>query len=254
MIKSISYCLVAYNEAAQIADCLKSIDRYHRSGDEFVILDQSSGDETRKRVQEVEWSLKAPIHYHVVPYLGICERYRQVSLNHARNDWCFVIDPDERIHGDPHSAIENFGPLDYTLIAFPRIYQVTDYAGVEIPQYLGDDWQPRLLDRNTVSWPSMVHRKPENGRLVRTREVEIRHLWAFDRMLEKIRLYNASANSTLDLARLKALHSAAYERARVAIISALQAKGIFSETYRRRLSAHENVAQAANGLGMSSDG
>ena len=86
-VTRVSACVLTYQEADRIADCLRSLDFC----DEIIVVDSGSTDGTRE--------LAAAMGAEVVvraPFPGFREQ-RRVALELARNDWVLLLDADERV-------------------------------------------------------------------------------------------------------------------------------------------------------------
>ncbi|RKY19772.1 MAG: glycosyltransferase family 2 protein [Planctomycetota bacterium] len=89
----LSACIIAFNEADRIEDCIRSVDFC----DDIVVVDSGSTDATRElaaalgaRVIEREW----PGHV----------AQKEFAVRAARHDWVLCVDADERI--SPELALE----------------------------------------------------------------------------------------------------------------------------------------------------
>lgn len=83
----LSGCVMAFQEADRIADCVRSL----QFCDEVLVVDSGSTDATR----ELAASLGARVVVHA-PFPGMREQ-RQYCIDHARHDWVLLLDADERI-------------------------------------------------------------------------------------------------------------------------------------------------------------
>ena len=90
----LSVCVVAMDEAANIADCLRSAD----FADEWIVVDSHSKDATREiaaaagaRVLERDW----PGHV----------EQKNFALGQAAHDWVLCLDADERVSPELRASI-----------------------------------------------------------------------------------------------------------------------------------------------------
>lgn len=84
--KSISVCVITYNEEANIEDCLKSV----TWADEIVVLDSFSTDKTK------EICLKYTDKFFQEKWEGFGIT-KNKAVRKCTGDWIFVLDADERI-------------------------------------------------------------------------------------------------------------------------------------------------------------
>ena len=84
---SITTCIIAKNEAANIADCIRSAKPF---SDEVLVIDNGSEDDTVAICEGLGCRVI------VVPQ-GSESELRNTYIDHARTPWLFVIDADERV-------------------------------------------------------------------------------------------------------------------------------------------------------------
>lgn len=137
----LSVCVIAKDEAGNIADCLKSAD----FADEWIVVDSHSTDRTREiaqecgaRVVERDW----PGHV----------EQKNFAVGQAAHDWVLCLDADERVSPELRASI-------LAALARPELP-----AGFEFPRrtwYLGrwirhGGWYPdvklRLFRRSQGCW------------------------------------------------------------------------------------------------------
>ena len=82
----ISGCVISYQEADRIADCVRSL----AFCDEVVVVDSGSTDGT----VDLARSLGARV-VHNAPFPGHKEQ-KQIAVDLAAHDWVFCLDADER--------------------------------------------------------------------------------------------------------------------------------------------------------------
>ena len=138
----ISACIITYNEADRITDCLQSLDFC----DEIVVVDSFSRDGTQDRARDLGARVVEQ------PWMGHVAQ-KELAIRAARHDWVLCIDADERLsHGLreeilAHQAEGFAGEAGYHM---PRLSQ---YHGKWIRH---GAWYPnrqlRLFDRRRGHW------------------------------------------------------------------------------------------------------
>lgn len=165
----ISGCVISYQEADRIADCIRSLSFC----DEVVVVDSGSTDGTQDIARELgaRVILNAPFPGH--------RQQKQYTIEQAKHDWVFCLDADER-------ATE---PLKARILELQRDGFAAD--GYEMPRhnhYLGKilkhgisvpDRKLRLFDRRKGRWGGRnphdhVHLHP--GTTVQRLTAAIEHL------------------------------------------------------------------------------
>lgn len=146
-MSSLSVILITKNEAANIRDCLQSIDW----ADEIIVVDSGSKDETA----EIACQMGAQVHLHPEwPGFG---PQKNIALGYASKDWVFSIDADERV--TPELRVE----LEKAM----RAEDAEGYYCPRLSQFCGkfihhSGWYPdyvlRLFKRGTGRFSeSLVH-------------------------------------------------------------------------------------------------
>jgi glycosyltransferase involved in cell wall biosynthesis len=138
----LSACIITYNEADRIEDCIRSVSFC----DEVVVVDSHSTDLTRElatrlgaRVIERDWP-------------GYRSQ-KQFAIGAAGHDWVLCLDADERVSEPLRKEIERLrsaGFPDYAGWSVPRI---TDYFGRFLRH--GNAFPDRLIrlfDRRRGGW------------------------------------------------------------------------------------------------------
>ncbi|MDP2759224.1 MAG: glycosyltransferase family 2 protein [Sideroxyarcus sp.] len=92
---SLSVILITRNEAANIRDCLRSVDW----ADEIIVVDSGSTDDTVAIAKE----MGAHVYAHDWPGFG---PQKNRALGYATKDWVFSIDADERVTPELRAEIE----------------------------------------------------------------------------------------------------------------------------------------------------
>jgi len=138
----LSACIITYNEADRIEDCLRSVDFC----DETLVVDAHSTDDTRQlaarlgaRVIERDWP-------------GFRSQ-KQFAVDSAQHDWVLCLDADERV-SEPLAreirALVAAGFPDHAGWSVPRM---TDYFGRFLRH--GNAYPDRLIrlfDRRRGGW------------------------------------------------------------------------------------------------------
>lgn len=168
---TISLCMIVRNEERHLAECLSPVASLF---DEIVIVDTGSTDKTKEiaagftdRIFQFSW----------------CDDFsaaRNESLRHARGDWVFWLDADDRILP---AEVEKLSLLFKSLGRQKHAYLITtvcrsqyDCDGV---QYLG---HIRLFFRDpAIQWKGRVHEQlspapSELGYEVALSDIQIEHL------------------------------------------------------------------------------
>jgi len=139
---SISACIIAFNEADMIRDCLESV----AWADEIVVVDSGSTDET---VAIAEGYGCRVVHQ---DFLGHVKQ-KDLAVRLASNRWVFCLDADERLEGGGAEEVRRALADDAGRTAgyfFPRR---TFYLGGWVEH---GGWWPeyrlRLFDRDRGRW------------------------------------------------------------------------------------------------------
>lgn len=92
---SLSVILITKNEAANIRDCLQSVEW----ADEIIVVDSGSSDDT----VAIARSMGAQVYEHDWPGFG---PQKNRALEYATSDWVFSIDADERVTPELRAELE----------------------------------------------------------------------------------------------------------------------------------------------------
>ncbi len=87
----LSVVLATYNEAGNIADCLRSVKGL---ADEIIVVDGQSRDKTRK----IAKTLDAKVF--CVPNAAIFHKNKQLAVDKAQGKWVLQLDADERVSAE----------------------------------------------------------------------------------------------------------------------------------------------------------
>src|SRR5581483_2761560 len=85
---TVSVCIIARNEEANIADCLACVQDL---ADEVVVLDTGSTDRTRDIARE------RGVRVFDFPWVDSFSAARNESIRHATGNWVFWMDADDRL-------------------------------------------------------------------------------------------------------------------------------------------------------------
>jgi glycosyltransferase involved in cell wall biosynthesis len=138
----LSACIIAFNEADRIADCIRSV----QWCDEVVVVDSHSSDPTREiaadlgaRVLERDW----PGHV----------AQKEFATRAAVHDWILSIDADERVSPELQREILSRRDAGFTGAAGWNMPRMSRYLGRWIRH---GTWYPdrclRLFDRRHGKW------------------------------------------------------------------------------------------------------
>ncbi|MDD3532197.1 MAG: glycosyltransferase family 2 protein [Candidatus Shapirobacteria bacterium] len=186
----ISVNVIARNEEADIADCLKSA---RLLANEVVFVDMESTDRTKKIAEK----LADKTYSH--PQTGYVEPARNFGIEKCNGDWVFVLDADERITPELASLLKE------------KIHQAEDGVGamavarknINFGFWLKKggwwpDYQVRFIKKeNFIDWPEQIHSFPKIKGAIINIDVPFIHLAIKDieEMLERtIRYSEKEAN------------------------------------------------------------
>lgn len=165
--RTISALIIAKNEAAMIANCIKSV----LWCDEVIVIDDGSTDETR----EIAEGLGA----HVISFKhNSFSRLREEALKRAKSAWVFYIDADERV--SPTLAKEIKVMIETSDAKVFRVQRENIYFGKKLTAGgWSDDWVERVFEKNSLEgWQGQVHESPQyTGKLIdlKTKLVHFTH-------------------------------------------------------------------------------
>ena len=140
--RGLSACVITYNEADRIQECLRSLSFC----DELVVVDSHSTDRTRElaaqlgaRVIERDWP-------------GYRSQ-KQFAIEAARHDWVLCLDADERVSDALRREIETLRERGFPGYAGWSIPRITDYFGRFLRHGNAyPDRLVRLFDRRRGGW------------------------------------------------------------------------------------------------------
>jgi glycosyltransferase involved in cell wall biosynthesis len=138
----LSACIITYNEADRIDDCLRSVGFC----DEVIVVDSHSTDATRElaaargaRVIERDWP-------------GYRSQ-KQFAVEAAHNDWVLCLDADERVSDELRTEIESWRQRGFGEFAGWSVPRITEYFGRFLRH--GNAYPDRLIrlfDRRRGGW------------------------------------------------------------------------------------------------------
>ncbi|MDR2871362.1 MAG: glycosyltransferase family 2 protein [Xanthomonadaceae bacterium] len=138
----LSACIIAFNEADRIGDCLASL----AFCDEIVVVDSGSGDATR------EIALRMGARVLVRPFDGFRSQ-KDFCVAQASHDWVLCLDADERVDDTLRAAIQAERESGFSRAAGYRFARLSDYFGRFLRH--GNAYPDRVLrlfDRRRGGW------------------------------------------------------------------------------------------------------
>ena len=151
----ISVVINTYNAEEHLSSALDSV----RDFDEIVVCDMESTDCT----VAIAKSMGCRVVVYPKGNISICEPARNFAIRSASNEWVLVLDADEIVTRELRNYL------------YKRVSDGTCPEGLYIPRrnmFLGeiihssDDYQLRMVKRDKVDWPPVIHRPPKiDGRI-----------------------------------------------------------------------------------------
>ena len=138
----ISACIITFNEADRIGDCLASL----AFCDEVVVVDSHSTDVTRAIAESLGARVIAR------PFDGFRSQ-KQFAIEQATHDWVLCLDADERVSAELRAAIEAERAGGFTTAAGYRFARLSEYFGKFLRH--GNAYPDRVLrlfDRRRGGW------------------------------------------------------------------------------------------------------
>jgi glycosyltransferase involved in cell wall biosynthesis len=153
----ISAFVIAYNRAALIATCLRSL----RFADELIVIDKSSTDDTPAIARRYADSVIT------VPWTPTVEETRGFALAQCRHDWIVFLDDDEMLSPDAIAYLHApRSPDSPEAVALPRRHWIL--GAFDPDAYYWPEHQIRFFRRDAVAFSPVVH----GGLELRTSHVE----------------------------------------------------------------------------------
>lgn len=141
--------IIALNESKNILQCIQSVAFF----DEVLVVDSGSTDET------VSLATSAGATVLVNPWPGY-GRQKQFALEHARNDWIFSIDADERVSESLKRSIMDVFKSEPACDGY-TVNRCNHFMGRPLRHGEGyPDWCLRLFKKSAAGWsPDPVHER-----------------------------------------------------------------------------------------------
>lgn len=163
----LSACIIAFNEADRIADCLASL----AFCDEIVVVDSYSTDATAKIARA------AGARVLQRRFEGFRSQ-KQFAVEQAAHDWVLCLDADERVGDTLRSAIQAARAQGFADAAGYRFARLSDYFGKFLRH--GNAYPDRVLrlfDRRRGGWRGKreVHEAASVDGAVRTLSGDLIH-------------------------------------------------------------------------------
>jgi glycosyltransferase involved in cell wall biosynthesis len=179
----ISACVITYNEADRLPDCLASL----AFCDEIVVVDSGSTDGTRELAQA------AGARVLVRPFDGFRSQ-KQFAVEQASHDWILSLDADERIGDALRTSIEAARDRGFDAVAGYRFARLSEYFGRFLRHGNAyPDRKLRLFDRRRGGWRGEreIHETATVDGPVETLRGDLLHLpfRSFEHQLAKSRQY-----------------------------------------------------------------
>ena len=138
----LSGCIIAYNEADRIGDCVASL----AFCDEVVVVDSGSTDGTR----EVAEAMGARV---LVRRFDGFRSQKQFAVDQCAHDWVLSLDADERVDATLRAAIEAERAAGFSRAAGYRFARMSEYYGRFLRHGTSyPDRVLRLFDRRRGGW------------------------------------------------------------------------------------------------------
>jgi glycosyltransferase involved in cell wall biosynthesis len=166
-MQTISFAIIAHNEADILQDCLESI----KWADEIIFVDCESTDNSISIAQNYNAKVFERKNEKTV-YIN-----KQFALDRANSDWVFILDPDERIDENLKNEI---------LKSINSSNKINGYAMPRKNFYFGKwinhggkypDFQLRLIRKDKGKFkPLVVHEKVEiDGKIAKLKNTLIHY-------------------------------------------------------------------------------
>ena len=179
----ITACIIAFNEAARIGDCLASL----AFCDEIVVVDSGSTDATVAICQA------AGARVLQRPFDGFRSQKR-FAVEQARHDWVLCLDADERVSDTLRDAIQTARAGGFAGASGYRFARLSDYFGRFLRH--GNAYPDRVLrlfDRRRGGWRGAreIHEAASVDGPVRTLRGDLVHYpyRSFEQQLAKTQRY-----------------------------------------------------------------
>jgi glycosyltransferase involved in cell wall biosynthesis len=171
----ISFAITTHNEGDYIQRLMNQlVPHCNQSGDEIVVLDDNSTDETT--INAFRWAmanLKPNMFRIVVSQLeGDFAKHKNILNNYCRGEYIFQIDADETLHPELLESLHDILELNQNidLFAIPRVNTVEGLTDEDIKRWgwrvnekgwvMFPDYQTRLYRNHPdIKWVGQVHER-----------------------------------------------------------------------------------------------
>lgn len=145
----ISVIIHTFNSEKFLKKVLDSVKDF----DEIIICDMYSNDTTLQIAKE--YQCRIVFHENV----GFVEPARNFAIKQANNEWILIVDSDELVPDDLKQYIYDFVknvPSNISALRIPRKnYILGKFDHSSYPDYVC-----RLIRKDKVDWPDIVHKQP----------------------------------------------------------------------------------------------
>jgi glycosyltransferase involved in cell wall biosynthesis len=142
MSVGLSACIITYNEAERIEDCIRSLG----ACDEVLVVDSHSTDATRERAR----ALGARVIERDWPGY---RSQKEFAVRSAAHDWVLCVDADERLSPELRGEVERLREAGFPGHAGWSVPRLTDYLGRFLRHGNAyPDRLVRLFDRRHGRW------------------------------------------------------------------------------------------------------
>lgn len=180
---TVALCMIVRNEERNLGDCLACV---HDLVDEIVVVDTGSSDRTK----EIAGQFGARVFD--FPWVDSFAAARNESLRHARSDWIFWMDADDRIDEANRLKLKAlFGQLDWETAGYVMTCRVLPGRPEKPVRHV--DHTRLFRNHPQVRWHYRVHEQilpsifQQGGSAIRS-EVVITHVGYVDRSLSQSKL------------------------------------------------------------------
>lgn len=147
----ISVVVNSRNEGEKLDKCLQSISGW---GDEIVVLDMESTDNTR----QIAKKYNAKVYSHKA--LDYIEPVREFAVSKTSGDWVLVLDPDEKIGDELKNKLkEIMSENSIDAVNIPRLNFI--FNGKIKHTNFWPDRQIRFFKKGRVRFSSVIHSYPK---------------------------------------------------------------------------------------------
>lgn len=161
MIKTVSLCMVTYNEAHRIYETLAYAEPHV---DELIIVDQRSTDKTVKEIERFAATTDKLVQVIFDKHHGYCEPSRRLAHQNSIGEWVLVLDADERISAEFANDMRTLDDIVYEPLG-----QAQFYLGCRLKRSLWingihswtGDYQYRYFQRTSVRYLDEIHTEPQ---------------------------------------------------------------------------------------------